>query len=153
MRLYCLTNSRSSPLPASVCSKALTRTACYTLSKKDFHKYMAPLKDYIRIESTIRVLKNVDFLCHMRTDDLRSVAEFAKEISFKAGEIIFTEGDLDRDLYIIKDGEVKFTVKTENQSGDKDKQETKDIGHLFGYQYFGEGSLLTGEPRRATAVS
>lgn len=121
------------------------------MSKKDFHKYMAPLKNYIRIEATIRVLKNVDFLCHMRTDDLRSVAKFAEEVSFKAGETIFAEGDVDRDLYIIKDGEVKFTIKTETDD-DKTAPEIKDIGHLFGYQYFGEGSLLTGEPRRATAV-
>ena len=87
----------------------------------------------------------------MRTDDLRRVAKFVNEVSFKPCETIFSEGDLDRDLYIIKDGEVKFTITTNK---DKDAEpESKDIGHLFGYQYFGEGSLLTGEPRRATAVS
>lgn len=50
-------------------------------------------------------------------------------------------------FYVIESGEVKFTAV------DSDTKVSSDIGTFFQNQFFGEGSLLTDAPRRATATA
>lgn len=76
------------------------------------------------------------------TED-RDVSEVKKE-SYKPGEFIFFEGDLDFHFYIIESGQVQ--IFTKNVKGER-----VDIGIIDEGESFGEFALLDRQPRSASA--
>ncbi len=74
-------------------------------------------------------------------------ARFEHELieTYQDGEVIFSEGDTGRDLYIVQDGSVKIT----KISG----QEVVEIARFNKGDFFGDMALLQSLPRYATAVS
>ncbi len=77
--------------------------------------------------------------------DLNSRFKFEHEKEFLDGEIIFSEGDSGRDLYIIQEGEVVIRKKS-------DVGEIELVRFSRG-DFFGDMALLQGIPRFATAYS
>jgi CRP/FNR family cyclic AMP-dependent transcriptional regulator len=61
--------------------------------------------------------------------------------SFKAGSIIFREGDEARELFVIKSGEVRIQIGN------------RTVTELAADSIFGEMALIDNEPRSATAVA
>ena len=62
-------------------------------------------------------------------------------LSFKAGSIIFREGDEARELFVIKSGEVRIQIGN------------RTITELGPDSIFGEMALIDNEPRSATAIA
>jgi CRP/FNR family cyclic AMP-dependent transcriptional regulator len=92
-------------------------------------------------------LKQTVLFNHMADSDLLQISEDIMERHFKAGEIIFHEGDSGQLLYLVKSGSVRIFVNG------LDGSETSVI--LVGRigQMFGELAVIDGLPRSATAVS
>ena len=65
-------------------------------------------------------------------------------VEFRKGEVLFNEGDLTKDLYIIQNGIVKIYKKS--QEG-----QTLPIALVHAGQFVGELSFFDGKPRSATA--
>jgi CRP/FNR family cyclic AMP-dependent transcriptional regulator len=61
--------------------------------------------------------------------------------SFKAGSVIFREGDEARELFVIKSGQVRIQIGN------------RTITELAADSIFGEMALIDNEPRSATAVA
>jgi CRP/FNR family transcriptional regulator, cyclic AMP receptor protein len=61
--------------------------------------------------------------------------------SFKAGDIIFREGDNALDLFVIKSGQVRIQIGN------------RTVAELTPDTIFGEMALIDDEPRSATAVA
>jgi CRP-like cAMP-binding protein len=61
--------------------------------------------------------------------------------SLKAGSVIFREGDEAKELYVIKDGEVRLQIGN------------RTIIELGADNIFGEMALIDSEPRSATAIA
>lgn len=77
------------------------------------------------------------------------VALFEKESqrrSFKRGDVVFHKGDPGETMYLIAEGQVKVVLPSD--SGDEALLEVLDPG-----DFFGELSLLDGQPRSATIVA
>lgn len=66
-------------------------------------------------------------------------------ISFKKGEIIFREGDLGTEMYVIEKGKVEIRKKI--------GLEEHTLSILEKGDFFGEMSILEGLPRSATAIA
>lgn len=64
-------------------------------------------------------------------------------IEYKKGEILFREGDVSKDLYIIQNGIVKIFKETEGQR--------LPIALVHAGQFVGELSFFDGKPRSASA--
>jgi CRP/FNR family transcriptional regulator, cyclic AMP receptor protein len=62
-------------------------------------------------------------------------------ISFKAGDVIFREGDNALDLFVIKSGQVRIQIGN------------RTVAELAPDTIFGEMALIDDEPRSATAVA
>ena len=62
-------------------------------------------------------------------------------LTFKAGSVIFREGDEARELFVIKSGEVRIQIGN------------RTITELGRDSIFGEMALIDDEPRSATAVA
>jgi CRP/FNR family transcriptional regulator, cyclic AMP receptor protein len=96
-------------------------------------------------EDHLQLLKNLPLFGSLMHDDLEALSKRLEHCTFDAGAVIFRQGDEGGRLYIIEDGEVEISYG-------EDKG-TVTLATLFAGQYFGELSLLDGEPRSATATA
>ncbi len=92
------------------------------------------------------VLKKVPFFQTLGRDGIDFIVERLKFKPFDANELICKAGDPGDKMYIIINGRVKVVVTT-------DEGEETVIAHLSTGDYFGEMSLLTGEPRSASVIT
>ena len=86
----------------------------------------------------ILFLKNVPLFSSMPPSDLSHLAKIAEEMIFQTGETIITQGEHGESLYLIVNGKV-----TVLQNG-------KQVAELSDAHFFGEMSILDGEPRSAS---
>lgn len=89
-------------------------------------------------------LRGVDFLSELGDEELAVLAPSLHAVSFGRGEIVCREGDPGDTLYVVEDGTIEVVAR------DARGQEVH-VADLTAPAFFGEMSLLTGEPRAATA--
>lgn len=95
------------------------------------------------LQGIVAILKRVDFLNKLSEDDLLILAQKTKHQIFSAGEVLFRQGDTGKTFYIINSGRAQVTVKNACD-------EIVLVREMGKNDFFGEMSLLTGEPRSAT---
>lgn len=88
-----------------------------------------------------RLLADIDFLAPLDEPTRKSLARRVKALQFGKGEVIVREGDHGESFFLVQDGSV--TVRHNAQ----------EVATLARGAFFGEMSLLTGEPRKATVVA
>ncbi|MHC4777542.1 MAG: cyclic nucleotide-binding domain-containing protein, partial [Planctomycetota bacterium] len=86
-------------------------------------------------------LKGTDFFRELGGEYLLHISKVATESEFTAGETIFSEGDLDRSMFIVVEGSVRIEVHG------------KEVNVLASGSCFGEMALLDGQARSASAVA
>ena len=91
-------------------------------------------------------LKDVDFLQTLDRHELEFLWKRMKLISFPRDEVIIKQGEKGETFYIIMSGSVKVIAKD-------DEGETFLRKKLREGNFFGEMSLLIGEPRNATVIA
>lgn len=89
----------------------------------------------------ILFLRHVSLFAHMTSRELGRIAEIAEEVVAPVGTTIITEGEYGDCLYVIVEGEVSI------------RHGAQELAVLKGENYFGEMSILDGEPRSATAIA
>ncbi|HEU4758574.1 MAG TPA: Crp/Fnr family transcriptional regulator [Dehalococcoidia bacterium] len=93
-----------------------------------------------------RVLAQVPLFTGLSSEELDALAALSRRRRYGKGEVVFRQGDPGSVLYIIESGQVKLTLTS------TDGKEV--ILALLGPGgFFGELSLLDGEPRSADAVA
>ena len=91
-------------------------------------------------------IREIPIFSGLTRENLEKVLGKMEECSFKAGSIIFSQGDRADSFYFIESGSVEVVVK-----GATGKPESVA---LLGPQYwFGEMDLLSGEPRSASIIT
>ena len=91
------------------------------------------------IVEKILFLRHVPLFSNMPLSGLEHLATAAEEAIFSAGKPIIREGEYGDSMYLIVDGEVRI------HSGDKELSVFREKN------YFGELSIIDGEPRSASA--
>ncbi|MCK5133114.1 MAG: mechanosensitive ion channel family protein [Candidatus Sabulitectum sp.] len=91
-------------------------------------------------------LKKVELFEPLTDEDITTLADYSSILRYTRGEAIVRQGDTGDSLYIIRSGSVEITLKT-------GKNEPIVLASLGPGKYFGEMSLLTGEPRSATVTT
>lgn len=92
------------------------------------------------------VLRPLPLFEPLSTDQVRQLAHGATLRRYTSGEVLVRQGDAGESLFVVKTGQVKVNVKSDNG------QSTTVATHGPG-NFFGEMSLLTGEPRTASVVA
>lgn len=83
---------------------------------------------------------------NLSEEELSQLAQIVRERKFDRNQVIFYEGDLGGSLYVIVSGTVKIVIMA-------DDGREHILGLLDEGNFFGEISLIDGEPRSATAIA
>ena len=89
------------------------------------------------------LLKSIPLFESLSKDARTFIADRLKIETFASGELIVRQGDTGDSLYIITDGLVKVTKRERTGI-------SRELARLRTGDYFGEMSLLTGNPASAT---
>jgi len=93
-------------------------------------------EDYLR-------LRAIPLFASLKDGELAYIGSIVQQTTYPANEAIITQGDQGETFYIVASGQVR--VVRQDESG------AKAVIRLLGQgRYFGEASLLYGEPRNAT---
>jgi small-conductance mechanosensitive channel/CRP-like cAMP-binding protein len=93
----------------------------------------------------LQVLKRIEIFSSLDDEERELLASGIRSVTFAVGEAIIRQGDPGDSLYVIKQGEVAIRVAVDGQ--------TREVAKLKTGDFFGEMSLMTGEPRRATVAA
>lgn len=93
--------------------------------------------------ATAAALAGVDILAALTDEQRELLVEAARSVVYGAGEIIVRQSDPGRSMFVLVRGEA--TVRLSGTDG--------DVARLRDGAFFGEMSLLTGEPRSATVTA
>lgn len=96
-------------------------------------------------DQLVAYLAKIDFFSILAQEQLARLASHARIQEFLSGERVVREGEPGQDLFIILDGRAEVRVQQDSRSSTTATLQTG--------QFFGEMSLLTGEPRSATVVA
>jgi putative ABC transport system ATP-binding protein len=96
------------------------------------------LNDALRI---CEFLKGVEAFKLLSMAELTGIAEKVTRRHYNAGEVVIEEGDAGDELFLISQGEVEVV------------REDHEVARLGPSEFFGELSLISGEPRNATVVA
>lgn len=96
-------------------------------------------------EQAVRRLSRLELFRDLDPDTVRTLAEGATLRHYDDGEVLVREGDEGDSLLVIDFGSSVVSKLSEENQG-----VAVDIGRLEEGDFFGEHSLLTGEPRSAT---
>ncbi len=92
-------------------------------------------------------LGKTELFAGLPEETLKAIAGLAAPLSIEEGDKVYGLGDDARDVYLVKDGRIRFSLGSGNRPGGAGSIITE--GMVFGW-----AALLEGEPRRvATAVA
>jgi CRP-like cAMP-binding protein len=91
-------------------------------------------------------LSKVSIFSSLEKDDLELLANASDEVTYKKGQIIFSSEELGTTFFIVKSGSVKVTAEA---LGEREIV----LSTLHPLAFFGEMSILDGEPRSATITA
>lgn len=91
------------------------------------------------------ILKQIPVFQDLTAFELKFVVPILHQREFQKGELIFREGEAGNGMYIVQSGRVDIC-------GHSSSGEDILYASLFDRQFFGELSLVDGQPRSATAT-
>jgi small-conductance mechanosensitive channel/CRP-like cAMP-binding protein len=91
------------------------------------------------------VLARNELFRTLEPKELEILAREARTVRFAHGEIIIRQGDPGDSLYLVQRGDVVVRLAVEGAE--------REVATIHAGQFFGEMSLVTGEPRRATCAA
>lgn len=94
----------------------------------------------------VELIKQIPIFESLETADLEDLADATRLMSLKSGQTLFRKGDEGTALYIVRRGAVKIVLPS--RIGDE-----IIVTILSEGEFFGEMSLLDGEPRSADAIA
>jgi CRP-like cAMP-binding protein len=97
-------------------------------------------------ERRLRVIHNIKLFADLNAEEQQFLATKLRYAPFTRGEVMTRQGAAAHWLYIILQGDA--SVRVSNEAG-----VDREVQRLHDGSFFGEMSLMTGEPRSATVVA
>lgn len=101
---------------------------------------------------TPKTLKTFSFFTGLSETELKSLSIIARPVSFQRGDIMFREGYPAHSLFLLVDGWVDITVKTDVQDKHDELVATLSPGDIIGWSALVEPYVYTGSALCASPV-
>ena len=118
--------------------------------KRDVYQADMPARQLDLNADRESLVKRIDIFQAFEEEELAQVAGAMVEHTIKSGRSVVAEGDDGNSMYLLVEGLLYVFVKPDE---DGDSDEDLHVGQIVPGQFFGEMSLLTGEPRSATVTA
>lgn len=105
----------------------------------------APLHRCLSLTETMLFLKRIPLYRSMSLDQLHTISRNLVEYDMQHGEVIFHEGDVSHDLYLIVSGKVKIVKQRDGVD--------QPLVTLSAGDYFGDMAIFEDRPRSAGAIA
>lgn len=99
------------------------------------------------IEERFARLKNVELFLTLTDEERRQLARRLRVAPFSRGEVMTRQGAKAHWLYLITRGDAAVAVSVDGV------KESETVATLHAGDFFGEGGMMTGEPRKATVIA
>lgn len=109
----------------------------------EYSKEMPVVDEAAAASERKRLLAGVDLLASLSDEHHAMIARAAKALEYGDGEVIVREGEPGDSMYIVAAGSVAIVLEASGTT----------VATIEHGGYFGEMSLLTGDPRAASAVA
>jgi CRP-like cAMP-binding protein len=96
----------------------------------------------------LETLRSIEFLRDLESEHLETLSGMAKEVTFEEDEIIFREGSIGEQVYLIQQGQVAIEVYSSGRTGTIIL--TVGPGQLLGWSSFFSGKHKTAKSRAVT---
>ena len=94
-----------------------------------------------RVQEAVEALSKIELLQGLAPSHLAKIATMSQWHEFADGDTVVKEGDVDGQMYVLLSGAARMVVGG------------RPMGEFAAGDYFGEMSLLDGQPRSATVVA
>jgi putative ABC transport system ATP-binding protein len=114
------------------------------LADRLIHMVDGRIASDVMLDNELRIgefLKGVEPFSALNPADLTRIAETATLRHFEPGEVIIRAGEAGDELFLISEGEVEVV------------RDDHEVARLGPAEFFGEVSLISGQPRNATVVA
>lgn len=106
----------------------------------EYQRDEKPARPAGRIGEIAERLGRIDLFAALSQDQLTHLAVSGREHLFGSGERVVRQGDPGRSMFVVLDGQVRITLEPSGQQ----------VATTSAGGFFGEMSMLTGDPRTAT---
>ena len=86
-------------------------------------------------------------------DELRTLAAGLSHVMYTTGEVITRQGAAGNWLYVMTLGSAEIRANVDDPADKRDKRDKVVVAKITAPDFFGEMSLMTGEPRSADVVA
>jgi diguanylate cyclase len=97
-------------------------------------------------EQMVELLRMVDIFAPLREYELDTIARYCELVTYRKGQVIFTQGAVAESLYVVASGRVGI-ISVEHE------EDNVVIAHITAHESFGEFDFLGRTPRSATALA
>lgn len=97
-------------------------------------------------DGTFLFLRDIDLFAQLSDEELRQLQYSMDQRLIKRAEDVVHQGQSGESLFIVKEGLLQVNIAI-------DDNQTINVAHLVPGSFFGEMSLLTGDPRNATVTT
>ena len=101
----------------------------------------------LSVEEKIQFLREVPSFKSLSAEQIETLADFCKAVTFEAGSTIFRQGEIGNSLYIVVDGRVGIEREV------ADENDTVSVTMINPGEYLGFFSLFNQAPRSTTATA
>ncbi|RLN60743.1 hypothetical protein BBJ29_007141 [Phytophthora kernoviae] len=140
------------PRAANVAAE--TDVTLIALDRQVFNDQLGSLREVIDRNMSMRVLQAVPILKILSPTEKEKLFLALERVTFNGGDYVIKEGEHGTTFYIITSGSAVITKSVTSSNGKgKPSSEKRQVATLSTGNFFGEMSLLHGEPRQADVIA
>ncbi len=109
----------------------------------EFSRDEVPARTPERLQGLAARVGHIDLFTELDSEECLRLAEGCREQLFGAGERVVQQGAAGRSMFVVIEGAVRVSLEPSGQ----------DVARILRGGFFGEMSMLTGEPRTATVTA
>lgn len=99
------------------------------------------------VEDRTKLLGKIEMFEYLEAEELKELASSMKQREYSEGEELMRQGEAGESMFILSEGVLHAFIRN------KTNNDRVRVGQIEPGEFFGEMSLLTGEPRTATIVA